>query len=170
MDEVKIKHRNPATLAVIKRAMAGMSFTEIAEDLGITRNTISGIIYRARHKGMIFPTTRSEPKQDRPAPAPRPKDAAPPKPRIVPIRPAKTVLVVDANYRPRRVTIMEVRDGLCRWPLWGNDAPHSERFYCGNESAAGQVYCQHCRALSSRPATNVLVVKKVFSMKRRMAA
>lgn len=164
---VKLDHINPA---VIERAMAGMSFTEIAEDLGITRNTISGIVYRARHKGMIFPTTRSEPPSDRPAPAPRPKDAAPPKPRVVPIRAPKPLPVVDENYSPQRLTIMEIRDGLCRWPLWGNNATHSERFYCGNPSDGGHVYCGHCRAMSIQTALSQPVVKKVFSAKRRMAA
>lgn len=163
----KPKHLNAA---IIDRAHAGMSFSEISEDLGITRNVISGAIYRARRKGVVFPNTRSEPPQDRPKPTPRPEGAAPPRLRVVPIRAPKPRLVVDANYAPRRVTIMELRDGICRWPLWDNDAPPSERFYCGNDSDAGHVYCGHCRALSvgSKPAGPVTL--KHFSMKRRMAA
>lgn len=168
MDEVKIKHRNPAVPAVIKRALAGMSFLEISDDLGITRCTVAGIVYRAREKGMVFPTTRSEAPEDRPKPAPRPEDAAPP--RAIAVKAPKPRLVVDAGYSPKRVTIMELRDGVCRWPLWGNDAQPSERFYCGNESDAGHVYCPHCRALSVGTKPSVHVERKVFSMKRRMAA
>jgi len=168
MQKLGLKHRNPAVPAVVKRALAGMSFLEISEDLGITRCSVAGIVYRARGKGMVFPTTRSEEPEDRPKPAPRPEGAAPPRP--VAVKAPKPRLVVDANYAPQRVTIMELRDGICRWPLWDNDAPPSERFYCGNESDAGHVYCGHCRALSvaSKPAGPVTL--KHFSMKRRMAA
>lgn len=162
----KPKHLNAA---IIDRAMAGMSFTEIADDLGITRNTISGAVYRARRKGVVFPNTRSEPPQDRPKPTPRPEGAAPPRLRVVPIPEPKPRLVSDANYAPKRVTIMELRDGVCRWPLWGNDAAPSDRFYCGNESDAGHVYCGHCRALSVASKPSAPVVRKVFSL-RRMAA
>ena len=49
---MKPSHINPA---VIERALAGMSFLEISEDLGITRCTVAGIIFRARRKGMIDP-------------------------------------------------------------------------------------------------------------------
>lgn len=163
----KPKHLNAA---IIDRANAGMSFSEISEDLGITRNVISGAIYRARRKGVVFPNTRSEPPQVRPKPTPRPEDAAPPRLRVVPTRAPKPGLVADANYSPKRVSIMELRDGVCRWPLWGNDAQPSERFYCGNESDAGHVYCPRCRALSVGTKPSVPVERKVFSMKRRMAA
>lgn len=164
---MKPSHINPA---VIERALAGMSFLEISEDLGITRCTVAGIIFRARRKGMIFPTTRSEAPQNRPKPTQRPADAAPPRLRVVPMRAPKPIAEVDMNYQPKRVTIMELRDGICRWPLWGKDAKPSEHFYCGNESDGSHVYCAHCRSLSVATKPAAPVEKKVFSMKRRMAA
>lgn len=82
----------------------------------------------------------------------------------------RKMTAADANWHPLALDIMAIRDGLCRWPLWGKDATPSERFYCGNESDTGHVYCPHCRALSVATKPAVPVVKKVFSMKRRMAA
>lgn len=146
--------------AVFDRANAGMSYTDIAADLGVSRGIISGIVYRGRKAGMTFPKTRapSAPKADKPkakrAPAAKPATLL----KIVP----------PANWFPVRLTIMQLRDGVCRWPLW--DAGDKDKFYCGLPATSGSVYCAHCRAVSVAPRATASLDEHLGLSKIRRAA
>ncbi len=156
------QNRNPEQVrqAVFARANAGMSYTDIAADLGVSRGIISGIVYRGRKAGMTFPKTRAlgAPKPDKPKAkrAPIAKPASPLK------------IVPPANWFPIRLTIMQLRDGVCRWPLWGA-GDKGDKFYCGLPSS-GSVYCDHCRALSISPRATISLDKRLGLSKLRRAA
>jgi GcrA cell cycle regulator len=52
---------------------------------------------------------------------------------------------------PIGVPLVEIRDGLCRFPLWGNDgAP--DFLMCGKAAPAGQVYCERHRVRTTSAA------------------
>lgn len=155
------RNPEPTRQAVLDRAQAGMSYTDIAADLaefGITRGVVSGMVYRARKAGATFPKTRAEaaPKADKP------------KAKRAPVAKPATVLkiVPPANWFPIRLTIMQLRDGVCRWPLWG--AADKDKFYCGLPVSGGSVYCPHCRAASIAPRAKLWLDRR-FGRCRRAA-
>lgn len=155
------RNPEPMRLAVLDRASAGMSYTDIAAALGVSRGIISGVVYRARKAGMTFPKTRAlgAPKPDKPRasrvaivkPAPAPQPAPP------------------ADWFPVRLSIMELRDGVCRWPLWGRSA-EGGKFYCGLPISGGSVYCAHCHALSIAPQATRSLDKRLGIAKFRWTA
>jgi GcrA cell cycle regulator len=51
----------------------------------------------------------------------------------------------------RRVTIMELREGMCRWPL--GDPTHAGFCYCGAKAVTGLPYCTHHAQVAYQPAT-----------------
>lgn len=139
-------HDDSTKLAVIDRAMAGMSYSQISADLEIPRGMVSGIVYRARRAGALFPNQKSD------APPPPAKTYAR-KPRVKagPAAPTPRVAVKPAavvTWFPKRLTIMELRETSCRWPTWANNAAFKDKLYCGLETLPGLPYCAHCRALS----------------------
>lgn len=77
-----------------------------------------------------------------PQTAPRPTPA----PRIVPIGLVETALVCE------RVTIMELRENMCRWPL--GDPSQPEFRFCGGRSSPGDAYCPHHAQLAYQPTSD----------------
>ena len=55
-------------------------------------------------------------------------------------QPRAVTLAVDGAAPPREgLTIMELREGMCRWPL--GDPTRPEFRYCGAHGVAGLPYC-----------------------------
>jgi len=48
------------------------------------------------------------------------------------------------------VTIMELREGMCRWPLGDPTTPAFR--YCGARAVEGLLYCAHHAQLAYQPA------------------
>ncbi len=51
----------------------------------------------------------------------------------------------------RRVQIMDLREGMCRWPL--GDPAHAGFSYCGAQAVTGLPYCTHHAQVAYQPAT-----------------
>ncbi len=51
-----------------------------------------------------------------------------------------------------RVTIMDLREGMCRWPMGDPTSP--EFRFCGARSSAGAPYCQHHAQIAYQPAAD----------------
>ncbi len=51
----------------------------------------------------------------------------------------------------KRVTIMELREGTCRWPL--GDPAHAGFSYCGAQAVTGLPYCAHHAQVAYQPST-----------------
>ncbi len=43
----------------------------------------------------------------------------------------------------RRVALVDLRPGMCRWPL--GDPPDDDFGFCGAPAQAGSSYCEECR-------------------------
>lgn len=161
-----------------KRWAEGLSASQIAAELGgVTRNAVIGKVHRlglsGRAKAPASTVSRMRPKpapaanqQRRPvsapgqvhrptyatqggaalamsaAPAPRPTPA----PRIVPIE------VVETEFVCERVTIMELRENMCRWPL--GDPSQPEFRFCGGRSTPGTAYCPHHSSIAYQPVSD----------------
>src|SRR5215213_1085709 len=57
----------------------------------------------------------------------------------------------DVVPRSEGVTIMELREGVCRWPLGDPTTPAFR--YCGARAAEGLPYCAHHAQMAYQPAT-----------------
>jgi GcrA cell cycle regulator len=81
----------------------------------------------------------------------RPDAAAVPvaKPKVEEAPVAAWASAVDLPVS-QRVTILELRDSMCRWPL--GDPARPEFGFCGQRAATGLPYCgAHCR-IAYQPA------------------
>jgi GcrA cell cycle regulator len=139
----------------------GLSASQIAAEIGnITRNAVIGKVHRLGLSGRARPQSVAQPRA-RKAPAARPTGASPPNHGLhtrgatalasLPQRMAEAAPEAAPQVNPdvvvpfsERVTIMELKESMCRWPL--GDPTTAEFRYCGSRSEVGTPYCQyHCR-------------------------
>jgi len=147
-----------------KMWLDGLSASQIAGELanGITRNAVIGKVHRlglsGRVKTPVPAPARARPKtgeddhapitpvihgnlalaaEVRPVPAPAPAPRAPGEDVVIPIS--------------ERVSIMELRESMCRWPL--GDPTSSDFRYCGAKMQIGLgPYCAHHARIAYQPA------------------
>ena len=113
---------------------AGLTCSQIALEIGVTRNAVIGEIHRLRrHRG---------------SPARRLRSAHPPR-----VRPRMTerriVHAIFAELRhvaevgpvesADRCSLLDLAHGKCRWPI--NDPADEDFVFCGNDAVAGMSYC-----------------------------
>ena len=143
----------------------GLSASAIATELGgVTRNAVIGKVHRLGLSGRAK------------APQPQPQRRA--KPTRAPSHPMRSTPFVRGNValaadlspslepeaqpapEPRpvedvvipmseRVTIMELREQMCRWPL--GDPGRDDFRFCGGRIAPGGPYCNHHAAIAYQP-------------------
>jgi GcrA cell cycle regulator len=144
----------------------GKSASQIASLLGngLTRNAIIGKVHRlglagrAKTPGSAAPRPRrlAPPPPHRPAPrltggAPRMTRGA----TALAIAPQALAEVEEPEFESvvvpmsLRVTILELKEAMCRWPL--GDPASSEFRYCGSPTASGP-YCAYHAKLAYQPA------------------
>ena len=140
----------------------GQSASKIAAQLGgVTRNAVIGKVHRLGLAGRL-----------------RPGETAAVSPKVVEIETAIAVVEADApepvailSHRPapdfpppvaassaepvaiplsQRVTIMDLREAMCRWPMGDPTTP--EFRFCGARSITGLPYCTHHAEIAYQPA------------------
>lgn len=138
----------------------GLSASQVAAELGpgITRNAVIGKIHRL---GLA--------ERAKTAPAPRPRVARPPRQAAPPRgnggshgnlalafapqalaapRPREDDVVIPMS---ERVTLMELRESMCRWPM-GDPTTPEFRFCGGKSPVGGGPYCAHHARIAYQPA------------------
>ena len=124
---------------------AGLPFSLIAAEIGVTRSAAIGKARRLKLPKRGDPVRKV--KKERP---PRPRMrivVVKPPPAFAPKKIPEPLVIPGKDYT---VTIDELTDGTCRYPLWRTGTPHNERFYCGAPGASfsvGLPYCRRHRAL-----------------------
>jgi GcrA cell cycle regulator len=146
----------------------GLSASQIAGELGgVTRNAVIGKVHRLGLSGRAKAPVSS-------APAARPRKPAPSRPAqafnaataargntalapqtrsVTEPRPEGRFEVVDPELVApfsERVTIMELRENMCRWPMGDPTSPDFR--FCGQKTEAGQPYCSHHCRVAYQPA------------------
>lgn len=151
----------------------GLSASQIAAELGsVTRNAVIGKVHRlglsGRAKSAAAPATprNAAPRKAAPPRAPSHPMAAP-----APTRGAHALAqdfeaetAADAQPKPvqatedvvipfsERVTIMDLREYMCRWPMGDPTTP--EFRFCGARSQTGMPYCTHHSRIAYQPAAD----------------
>jgi GcrA cell cycle regulator len=148
----------------------GLSASQIAAEIGgVTRNAVIGKVHRlglsGRGKTKAAPPQRPRKTTQAPS-APAPVAAAPVRatPIIAPTPPAleldaepatATVALVDDDMGvpvSERVTIMDLRESMCRWPM--GDPTKPDFRFCGARSATGLPYCSHHSRIAYQPVAD----------------
>jgi GcrA cell cycle regulator len=141
----------------------GKSASQIAAALGdgVTRNAVIGKVHRLGLSGRVKTTTSAAPRIRQKPPAPR----APSIGRSNGGFRGNTALalardtLIESEPEPRedvvipmslRVTIVELKEAMCRWPLGDPTTP--EFRYCGIQTMSDGPYCQHHSRLAYQPA------------------
>jgi GcrA cell cycle regulator len=133
----------------------GLTCSQIAAEIGVTRNAVIGKIHRLG----LAPGR----------PAATPARSCPPSPRRPRFSPQQKLLRLMFAQAPcidegtdsslidstQRCTLLELAQGKCRWPI--NDAVRDSSaanfVFCGNEAIAGFSYCAgHSRMAYRIPA------------------
>ncbi len=146
----------------------GLSASQIAGELGgVTRNAVIGKVHRlgmsGRAKTPSSSASLARPRKPAPVRAPGGFNSAPPvrgntaiapQMRATPEpRPEPRAELLDPNVVvpfSERVTIMELKDSMCRWPM--GDPTHADFRFCGLKTDSGVPYCgYHCR-IAYQPA------------------
>lgn len=143
----------------------GHSASQIAAELGhsITRNAVIGKVHRLGLSG-----------RDKAAASPQPRNrivaSTKPVERLQSARPmppvrGNTALALDTFVAPQRqlrsaedvvvpiserVTIMELKESMCRWPLGDPSTP--EFRFCGTKSGSGATYCGPHARIAYQPS------------------
>ncbi len=142
----------------------GLSASQIAAELGgITRNAVIGKVHRLGLSGRAKTVSSTTPRPRKPRAPSHPTTmfrvqgatALQASPSVdLDIEP-----VVQRHVRPalepiscERVTIMDLRESMCRWPL--GDPGSSDFRFCGSRSNSGSSYCVYHAQLAYQPATD----------------
>lgn len=146
----------------------GLSASQIAALLGggVTRNAVIGKVHRLGLSGRAKsgqpaasrPPKPRAPSAPAPVPASRPRVAAAQAETSVSVAafvaaaptPLPTPAEIDIPVS-ERVSILELRETMCRWPL--GDPQKPEFGFCGGRTVTGLPYCAvHCR-VAYQPAS-----------------
>jgi len=131
---------------------AGLSSSQIAREMGVTRNAVIGKMNRL---GLSRPKDALAKHQDHKRAA---KLARPRRMRLNIF--AQRVMLTTAYpdqllgeaipiHEGRGCTLLELGHGKCRWPIDGPGA--DDVFYCGNEPLPGLPYCAGHARIAYRP-------------------
>jgi GcrA cell cycle regulator len=146
---------------LLKRLWAdGRSASQIAAEIGgCSRNAVIGKVHRLGLSGRVKPGPTGDPKPrkvERPAGAPAPEPVAAPAPG--PARPALELVAETGAAREvaapvsERVTIMELRESMCRWPM--GDPTAADFRFCGCRTIPGLPYCTHHAQVAYQPVAD----------------
>jgi GcrA cell cycle regulator len=146
----------------------GLSASQIAAELGnVTRNAVIGKVHRLGLSGRPkdAKSTPATPQRPRKAATRMPSPPAPITPHVannvvvapIPLQPVMEqppVALDDDVAIPmsERVTIMDLRESMCRWPM--GDPTKPEFRFCGARSITGLPYCTHHSRIAYQPVAD----------------
>lgn len=156
----------------------GLSASQIAGELGnVTRNAVIGKVHRLGLSGRAKSSTASSaPRPRKPAPARTPSHSsggnagltrganalAPQFEPEIAAEPEQAPPLPEDVVVPfsERVTIMDLREYMCRWPMGDPTTP--EFRFCGARSSTGLPYCAYHARIAYQPAADRRRDRKVI--------
>ncbi|ACL62159.1 GcrA family cell cycle regulator [Methylobacterium nodulans] len=140
----------------------GRSASQIAAEIGgVSRNAVIGKVHRLGLAGRVLRSNGAAPAPAQPrraaseeargpSPAPMPTVVAPAPAPLALVRPESIAPAEVALPLSERVTIMELREFMCRWPMGDPSSPDFR--FCGARSITGLPYCMHHARIAYQPA------------------
>jgi GcrA cell cycle regulator len=147
--------------------IAGLTCSEIAGEIGVTRNAVIGKLHRlglstggkpGRKPSALARRMALSPKSARSLPRPQPRlqtritrifRAIAESPTLVPFD--TSALDAPMNEGAKRCSLLELASGECRWPL--GDPGQAGFGFCGHHTIAGISYCAgHARLAYRLPS------------------
>jgi GcrA cell cycle regulator len=143
----------------------GLSASQIAAEIGgVTRNAVIGKVHRLglSGRGKAKAASPQRPRKATRAPsAPTPIAQATPRSPVI-VAPAPQALAAEPELEAieddiavpmsERVTIMDLRESMCRWPM--GDPTRPEFRFCGARVVTGLPYCTHHARVAYQPVTD----------------
>lgn len=152
----RAQSHSPWTPELIERlkngVSSGLTCSEIAAEIGVTRNAVIGKIHRL---GLSPGRPAASPARSCPPRARRPR-TSPQRQFLRLVFAQAPGLAGEEAASPavesmRRCSLLELAPGGCRWPV--GDPCASDFAYCGNDAVAGFSYCAgHARMAYRVPA------------------
>jgi GcrA cell cycle regulator len=154
---------NSERIELLKRCFhAGLSCSQIAREIGVTRNAVIGKMNRlglSRPKDVIGRELERR-RAARPARPKAPRTWRPKRPRLNIFAQREMLIAAFPGPQPhaedipiyngRGCTLLELSEGKCRWPI---SNPGAAGFcFCGNEPVKGLPYCLGHARIAYRPA------------------
>jgi GcrA cell cycle regulator len=142
--------------------LAGLSCSQIAAEIGVTRNAVIGKIHRlgltTGGKPGRRPAALAQRMREAGAQAPRRQSritrimrAIAASPNVVPFPPAEASANAPPVESAQRCSLLELGGGRCRWPL--SDPGKADFGFCGNDAIPGLSYCAgHARIAYRLPS------------------
>ncbi|MFH6781313.1 MULTISPECIES: GcrA family cell cycle regulator [Methylobacterium] len=153
----------------------GRSASQIAAEMGgVSRNAVIGKVHRLGLAGRVLKANGAAPPAGRRARsevdapgaslAESPSMLAPAPPALA-LVPSQTGPTADTIALPEsaRVTIMELRDFMCRWPMGDPSTPDFR--FCGDRAITGLPYCTHHSRIAYQPAAERKRDRKVVGFR-----
>ena len=149
-------------IELLKRCFhAGLSCSQIAREIGVTRNAVIGKMNRlglSRPRDVIGRQLERR-RAARPAHPKTPRTWRPKRPRLNIFAQHEMLIAAFPGPQPhgedipiyngRGCTLLELSQGKCRWPI---SNPGAEDFcFCGNEPVKGLPYCLGHARIAYRP-------------------
>ncbi|TNC08226.1 GcrA cell cycle regulator [Methylobacterium terricola] len=140
----------------------GRSASQIAAEIGgVSRNAVIGKVHRLGLAGRVLKTNgaastagrRGRGDADAPdAPITEAPSMLAPAPPALALVQAQSDPTSDSVALPEsaRVTIMELREFMCRWPMGDPSTPDFR--FCGDRAITGLPYCTHHSRIAYQPA------------------
>lgn len=138
----------------------GLSASQIATQLGsVTRNAVIGKVHRLGLSGRVKSAEtpgvaprkigrETEPEAEMPVAVVAETDGSPARFEGAPAAP--TLVAPVSLSITRRVTIMDLRESMCRWPIGDPTSP--DFHYCGDRAITGLPYCTAHAQIAYQPA------------------
>ncbi len=142
----------PERIEQLRNGVAsGLSCSQIAAEIGVTRNAVIGKIHRLG----LSPGRPAAPARSCPPRARQPRSSPQRQFLRLMFAPAPGVAGEDAEPMPvesmQRCSLLDLAPDKCRWPV--GDPCAADFAYCGNQAVAGFSYCDgHARMAYRVPA------------------
>ncbi|HRJ68272.1 MAG TPA: GcrA family cell cycle regulator [Beijerinckiaceae bacterium] len=139
----------------------GLSASQIAAELGgVTRNAVIGKVHRLHLSGRVKTSSTTAQRSRKTV---RSQVRATPRVTTIARGNLAVVQLLDTEavvaYRPaeevvvpisRRISIMELREGTCRWPM--GDPLQPDFVFCGGDCEVGKPYCMAHARVAFQPS------------------